>query len=168
MVVPIEGQGRQVGLVALILVATAGEVNSAPSGPTAADDVSVTILSSNLADGATVGEWGFSALVEVDGRCVLFDAGRHPDTVLRNARALGIDLSCVSDVVLSHFHFDHTTGLVPLLRALRSQNPEAIRRVGSQRLLPTASRRENRRHRTQPDDCPTGHSRGCRCRGDRA
>lgn len=129
MVVPIEGQGRQVGLVALILVATAGEVNSAPSGPTAADDVSVTILSSNLADGATVGEWGFSALVEVDGRCVLFDAGRHPDTVLRNARALGIDLSCVSDVVLSHFHFDHTTGLVPLLRALRSQNPEAIRRV---------------------------------------
>ena len=129
MVVPIEGQGRQVGLVALILVATAGEANSAPSGPTAADDVSVTILSSNLADGATVGEWGFSALVEVDGRCVLFDAGRHPDTVLRNARALGIDLSCVSDVVLSHFHFDHTTGLVPLLRALRSQNPEAIRRV---------------------------------------
>lgn len=129
MVVPIEGQGRQVGLVALILVATAGEVNSAPSGPTAADDVSVTILSSNLADGATVGEWGFSALVEVDGRCVLFDTGRHPDTVLRNARALGIDLSCVSDVVLSHFHFDHTTGLVPLLRALRSQNPEAIRRV---------------------------------------
>ena len=129
MVVPIEGQGRQVGLVALMLVATAGEVNSAPSGPTAADDVSVTILSSNLADGATVGEWGFSALVEVDGRCVLFDAGRHPDTVLRNARALGIDLSCVSDVVLSHFHFDHTTGLVPLLRALRSQNPEAIRRV---------------------------------------
>lgn len=129
MVVPIEGQWRQVGLVALILVATAGEVNSAPSGPTAADDVSVTILSSNLADGATVGEWGFSALVEVDGRCVLFDAGRHPDTVLRNARALGIDLSCVSDVVLSHFHFDHTTGLVPLLRALRSQNPEAIRRV---------------------------------------
>ncbi len=129
MVVPIEGQWRQVGLVALILVATAGEVNSAPSGPTAADDVSVTILSSNLADGATVGEWGFSALVEVDGRCVLFDAGRHPDTVLRNARALGIDLSCVSDVVLSHFHFDHTTGLMPLLRALRSQNPEAIRRV---------------------------------------
>ncbi len=129
MVVPIEGQWRQVGLVALILVATAGEVNSAPSGPTAADDVSVTILSSNLADGATVGEWGFSALVEVDGRCVLFDAGRHPDTVLRNARALGIDLSCVSDVVLSHFHFDHTTGLVPPLRALRSQTPEAIRRV---------------------------------------
>ena len=91
--------------------------------------MTVTILSSNLADGATVGEWGFSAFVEVDGRCVLFDAGRHPDTVLRNAEALGVDLSCVTDVVLSHFHFDHTTGLVPLLEDLRAKSPEAMRRI---------------------------------------
>ena len=68
-----------------------------------ADTVSVTILSSNLADGATVGEWGFSALAEVDGMCVLFDAGRYPDTVLRNAEALEVDLSCVTDVVLTDF-----------------------------------------------------------------
>ena len=94
-----------------------------------AEAVQVTILSSNLANGATVGEWGFSALVEVDGKCVLFDAGRYPDTVLRNAAVLDVDLSCVTDVVLSHFHFDHNTGLLPLLRDLRSQNPDAIRRV---------------------------------------
>lgn len=94
-----------------------------------AETVSVTILSSNLANGATVGEWGFSALVEVDGRCVLFDAGRYPDTVLRNAEALGVDLSCATDVVLSHFHFDHTTGLMPLVESLRSKNPDAIRRI---------------------------------------
>ena len=73
------------------------------------DEVSVTILSSNLANGATIGEWGLSALVQADGQCLLFDAGRHPDTVLRNAEVLGVDLSCVTDVVLSHFHFDHTT-----------------------------------------------------------
>ncbi|MDH3640644.1 MAG: MBL fold metallo-hydrolase [Gammaproteobacteria bacterium] len=94
-----------------------------------ADSVTVTILSSNLADGATVGEWGFSALVEVDGRCVLFDAGRHPDTVLRNADALQVDLSCVTEVVLSHFHFDHTGGMLPLLNKLRADNPQALRRV---------------------------------------
>ena len=94
-----------------------------------ATDVTVTILSSNLANGATVGEWGLSALIEADGRCVLFDAGRHPDTVIRNAAALDVDLSCVTDVVLSHFHFDHTTGLRPLLHDLRERSPDAIRRV---------------------------------------
>ena len=50
---------------------------SARAAITVAEDVSVTILSSNLANGGTIGEWGLSALVAVDGRCVLFDAGRH-------------------------------------------------------------------------------------------
>lgn len=98
-------------------------------GSAIAQSVVVTILSSNLANGATVGEWGFSALVEVDGRCILFDAGRYPDTVLRNAKVLDIDLSCATDVVLSHFHFDHTTGLMPLLDDLRTKNPDAMRRI---------------------------------------
>lgn len=89
----------------------------------------VTILSSNLANGATVGEWGLSALVEVDGHCILFDAGRHEDTVIRNAEALNVDLSCVTDLVFSHFHFDHTAGLIPLIEKLRPENPQAIRRV---------------------------------------
>jgi 7,8-dihydropterin-6-yl-methyl-4-(beta-D-ribofuranosyl)aminobenzene 5'-phosphate synthase len=107
----------------------AGRRAPASAGGTTAESARVSILSSNLASGATVGEWGLSAFVEVDGRCLLFDAGRHPDTVLRNARALDIDLTCVTDVVLSHFHFDHTTGLLPLIGALREQNPQAIRRL---------------------------------------
>lgn len=100
-----------------------------PEAVRRASDVTVTILSSNLANGATVGEWGLSALVQADGQCVLFDAGRYPDTVLRNAEVLGVDLSCVTDIVLSHFHFDHNTGLLPLLRDLREKNPNSIRRV---------------------------------------
>ena len=96
---------------------------------TVAEKVAVTILSSNLANGATIGEWGFSALIEVDGRCVLFDAGNYPDTVLRNAKVLEVDLSCATDVVLSHFHADHTTGLLPLLEDLRAKNPNAMRRI---------------------------------------
>lgn len=94
-----------------------------------AGDVSVTVLSTNLANGAAIGEWGLSALVEVDGNCILFDAGRYPDTVIRNAEVLSVDLSCVTDVVLSHFHFDHTTGLLPLIENLRVKNPQAIQRV---------------------------------------
>jgi len=94
-----------------------------------ASKVTVTVLSSNLADGGTIGEWGFSALVQADNQCVLFDAGRNPDTVLRNIEALEVDLSCVTDVALSHFHFDHTTGLIPLVDAVRALNPDSFQRV---------------------------------------
>ena len=94
-----------------------------------ASEVQVTILSSNLANGPTIGEWGFSALVEADGRCILFDAGRYPDTVIKNAEVLNIDLSCVTDVVLSHFHFDHNSGLLPLIKTLHDETSAAIRRV---------------------------------------
>ena len=106
-----------------------GPVASADSSGPLASNVQVTILSSNLASGATVGEWGFSALVEVDGRCILFDAGRYPDTVIKNAEALNVDLSCITDVVLSHFHFDHNSGLLPLIQALHDETSAAIRRV---------------------------------------
>ena len=118
--------------VALLCVLAAPVSSAAPvdaKDTRVANSVAVTILSSNLASGSTVGEWGFSALVEVDGRCILFDAGRHPDTVLRNAEALGVELSCVTDVVLSHFHFDHTTGLIPLYENLHTKNPDAMQRI---------------------------------------
>lgn len=124
--------GRALALGAVVWVPSqVGGVTAEPPAAAVhqAQLVSVTILSSNLAAVSTVGEWGLSALVQVDGRCVLFDAGRNPDTVIRNALALDVDLSCVTDVVLSHFHFDHTTGLIPLLGGLREQNPRAIRRV---------------------------------------
>lgn len=115
-------------IVGLVVVSSPA-AEARPFSTRVAESVEVTILSSNLASGATIGEWGLSALVRTDAHCVLFDAGRNPDTVLFNARALEVDLSCVTDVVLSHFHFDHTTGLLPLITELRDQNPEAIRRV---------------------------------------
>src|SRR6476620_1524297 len=82
----------------------------------------ITILSTMLAD-AGVGEWGFSALVEVDGHQFLFDTGARPRTVLENARELNIDLSRVSEVIVSHNHGDHTGGLLTLRQELMKQNP---------------------------------------------
>tara|TARA_B110000977_G_scaffold127090_1_gene162422 strand:- start:1204 stop:2223 length:1020 start_codon:yes stop_codon:yes gene_type:complete len=102
---------------------------SANANDRVASDVQVTILSSNLADGAAIGEWGFSALVEADGMCILFDTGRYPDTVIRNAKVLNVDLSCVTDIVLSHFHFDHNGGLLPLIKALNNASISSISRV---------------------------------------
>jgi len=101
------------------------------AGPALAGQVGalkVTVLSTMLADRG-VGEWGYAALVEVDGKKILFDTGAHPDVVLKNAQALGIDLSQVEDVVISHNHDDHTGGLLELRRALMAKNPKAISRV---------------------------------------
>jgi len=88
----------------------------------------VTLLSTMLADEG-IGEWGFSALVEAGGHKILFDTGAHPRTVLENAKELKIDLSDVQDVVLSHFHDDHTTGLMTVRREFAKENSAAFSRV---------------------------------------
>jgi 7,8-dihydropterin-6-yl-methyl-4-(beta-D-ribofuranosyl)aminobenzene 5'-phosphate synthase len=91
--------------------------------------VRVVVLSTMLAEIKGVGEWGFGALVEVDGRRILFDTGKFPDTVLRNSRELGVDLSTIEEVILSHNHIDHTGGLVTLRRELSKSNPKALSRA---------------------------------------
>jgi 7,8-dihydropterin-6-yl-methyl-4-(beta-D-ribofuranosyl)aminobenzene 5'-phosphate synthase len=110
-----------------------GEQESAAALPVSAlgsvHALKITVLSTMLTDAVGVGEWGFSALVEVDGQRVLFDTGGRPETVLNNARELGVDLSNVEDVILSHNHWDHVTGLVTLRRELSKTNPRALSRA---------------------------------------
>jgi 7,8-dihydropterin-6-yl-methyl-4-(beta-D-ribofuranosyl)aminobenzene 5'-phosphate synthase len=55
--------------------------------------------------------WGYSAFVEYGGRRVLFDTGGSRDDFAYNARALGVDLTKLDFVVLTHRHGDHTSGL---------------------------------------------------------
>ncbi len=93
-------------------------------------DLKITILSTMLVstqDGT--GEWGFSALVQADGHQVLVDTGGAPETFLKDVERLGVDLSEVWDVILTHNHDGHTSGLLTLRRALSKQNPEALSRV---------------------------------------
>jgi 7,8-dihydropterin-6-yl-methyl-4-(beta-D-ribofuranosyl)aminobenzene 5'-phosphate synthase len=87
----------------------------------------ITLLSTMLVGSPTgLGEWGFSALVEADGHRILLDTGAHPDTVLQNARDLNVDLSEVREVVLTHNHWDHVTGLLTLRREMMKKNPAAM------------------------------------------
>jgi 7,8-dihydropterin-6-yl-methyl-4-(beta-D-ribofuranosyl)aminobenzene 5'-phosphate synthase len=79
-----------------------------------------------LTDTAGIGEWGFAAVVEVDGRRWLFDTGARPDTVLANAKELKIDLASITDVILSHHHQDHTGGLLTLRKTLMTSKPAAL------------------------------------------
>ncbi len=82
------------------------------------ENVKITILSTMLAQEG-IGEWGFSALIEVDSNKILFDAGGRKSTVLENSKELNIDLSKVTSIVLSHWHDDHTSGWLPLRNELK-------------------------------------------------
>ena len=78
-------------------------------------DIKITTLSENSANMDFLAEWGLSMLVEADGLKILFDTGRSISAV-NNASILGVDLSAVDCIVLSHGHCDHTGGLRDVLR----------------------------------------------------
>jgi 7,8-dihydropterin-6-yl-methyl-4-(beta-D-ribofuranosyl)aminobenzene 5'-phosphate synthase len=80
--------------------------------------VMITILVDNDASDGLVAEHGFSLWLEADNRHILFDTGQG-NAVVRNAEALGIDLSLANTVVLSHGHYDHSGGLPHVLRQAR-------------------------------------------------
>src|SRR5262245_18262848 len=118
---------RVVATCCMVAICGAVFVGNASAEPVKA--LKITVLSTMLADNPGVGEWGFAALVEADGRRVLIDTGHRPDTVLRNSADLGIDLSTVVDVVLTHNHEDPPGGLLVLRREMAKKNPQALSRA---------------------------------------
>lgn len=66
-------------------------------------------------EAATKKDWGYSALVEVNGKRILFDTGNDPEIFAQNVKAKGVDLTKLDFVVMSHRHGDHMGGLTYLL-----------------------------------------------------
>lgn len=118
-------------VIIAVLVSSAGLAGTAT-------EVKVTTLSTMLTELQGVGEWGYAALVEVDGKKILFDTGARPGTVLKNVGELGLDLGDVETVVLSHHHWDHTGGLVTLRKHFGDIDPTALKQahVGEGIFLP--------------------------------
>ena len=122
-----------------------------PIAPEPVDSLTVTTLVDNVSDIlltdegparrapfalATTGnvlraEHGFSALVTITKgertTRVLFDAGITPDGMVENMRRLEIEPGAIDIIVLSHGHWDHTTGMHGLAAALgRTELPVMI------------------------------------------
>jgi 7,8-dihydropterin-6-yl-methyl-4-(beta-D-ribofuranosyl)aminobenzene 5'-phosphate synthase len=93
-------------------------------------------IPASVLEGGTTGdalraEHGFSCLVDVEraGRRtrVLFDTGMSPDGMVENMRRLDLSPKDIDIVVLSHGHWDHTTGMHGLVAALgRAELPVLI------------------------------------------
>ena len=94
-----------------------------------ATEYEITILATNTANFGGIGEWSFSALLESEKESIIFDTGFDENTVLHNANLLGKDLSKVEKVILSHFHGDHTGGLIKLRKTFMEENPNAFSKV---------------------------------------
>lgn len=78
-------------------------------------NIRITTISENTAmAGGLISEWGLSILIETETVNILFDTGQSVSAAY-NADILGIDLSSVDKIVLSHGHFDHTGGLRHIL-----------------------------------------------------
>ena len=88
-------------------------------------------------------EHGLSFLIRMGGRKVLFDTGQT-GLVTQNARQMGLDLSDLDAVVLSHGHYDHTGGLGSVLGVA----PEAEVYLHSEALAPKYSRQADKTSRS--------------------
>jgi 7,8-dihydropterin-6-yl-methyl-4-(beta-D-ribofuranosyl)aminobenzene 5'-phosphate synthase len=95
-------------------------------GPLAGRTRASAIMAGGRAPDALLAEHGFSMLVDVHRGAsthrLLFDAGTSPDGVVENMRRLDIDPGSIEAVVCSHGHFDHTTGIDGLIRAVGRTN----------------------------------------------
>jgi 7,8-dihydropterin-6-yl-methyl-4-(beta-D-ribofuranosyl)aminobenzene 5'-phosphate synthase len=63
--------------------------------------------------------WGFSCLIELEEKTILFDTGGDGEILLYNMRVLNKHPKTIDMIVLSHIHGDHTGGLWSLLEEKR-------------------------------------------------
>lgn len=96
----------------LIFLIFENSANTLPQEKT----LKITILYDNyVIKEGTESEWGFSCLIEGLEKTILFDTGTKSDILLKNADTLEVDLNKIDLLVLSHYHRDHTGGMIPIL-----------------------------------------------------
>ncbi|KAH7906021.1 beta-lactamase-like protein [Hygrophoropsis aurantiaca] len=77
------------------------------------------------------GAHGFSALIETQIKdskrhLTLFDTGPDLESIVRNARSMQVPLASIDRVILSHWHSDHTGGLLSFLRKRGTATPPCV------------------------------------------
>src|SRR5882762_2289596 len=101
---------RRISLTAVTVVLLFAGISSAETP----NRVTILYDSFGKAPALTL-DWGFAALVEYDGKRILFDTGNNARIFEHNVKALGVDLQKIDLVVISHRHADHTSGITYLL-----------------------------------------------------
>lgn len=84
----------------------------------------VTVICENSVQTSlpVIGEHGLSFYIEGNEGSTVFDTGQGLG-FMNNMKILGKSFSAVQRVILSHGHYDHTGGLLPLLKERKEKTP---------------------------------------------
>jgi 7,8-dihydropterin-6-yl-methyl-4-(beta-D-ribofuranosyl)aminobenzene 5'-phosphate synthase len=85
------------------------------------------------------GEHGLAYFIQTPETSILFDTGQSGGFI-RNAGILSVDLTGLDAVILSHGHYDHTSGLADLYAAIAPARPVLYAGKGFD--IPKQARRE--------------------------
>lgn len=109
-----------------LLLVDQGPAKRPPLAPMTHARMPARFLEGGYTGGALRAEHGFSCLVTIEkaGRLtrILFDTGITPDGLVENMRRLGLSAHDIDIIVLSHGHWDHTTGMDGLVDELGRPN----------------------------------------------
>jgi 7,8-dihydropterin-6-yl-methyl-4-(beta-D-ribofuranosyl)aminobenzene 5'-phosphate synthase len=106
--------------VLLSVIGSAWLLSSSPTSAAAYTSHITVLYDAFGKDTAMTKDWGYAALVEINGTRILFDTGNDPAIFAKNVKAKDVDLTKLDFVVLSHRHTDHVSGV----SYLRSANPK--------------------------------------------
>ena len=83
-------------------------------------------------------DWGFSCLLEVYNRKILFDTGTNGSILLENMSKLNIEPTDIEEIFISHAHNDHTGGLSTFLHinAVPVYVPPSYQRLTGSTIIP--------------------------------
>jgi 7,8-dihydropterin-6-yl-methyl-4-(beta-D-ribofuranosyl)aminobenzene 5'-phosphate synthase len=105
-----------------LLIADEGPATRAPLSFSAYPSVPARFLDGDRTSDLLRAEHGFSCLVTITKSDrttkILFDAGVTPDGLVENMRRLELSPRDIDIIVLSHGHWDHTTGMDGLVSEL--------------------------------------------------
>ncbi len=80
-----------------------------------------TVLNDAFGDRSNLEQdWGYAALIEFEGKRILFDTGDNIQVFRKNVEAMHVDLTRLDMVIITHAHGDHTSGL----RYVLAKNPK--------------------------------------------
>ncbi len=72
----------------------------------------LVVVDNSVSRSGLLAEHGWSVLVEAGGKRILLDGGQRANVFLNNTELLGVELSELDAVVLSHGHYDHAAGIL--------------------------------------------------------